>query len=746
MQENYFTKIGKLTAGKPRTKAGFCEALIYEPKDPDRRKYGSLYFVVEIASPHPKTVEVGKTLIEIICQEYYKDLKRDVLVSFEAALKKANQYLGDLAEEGEIFWLGKLNATCGCLHKNNLHLTATGSGEVYLLRGETLTNLASGLYSLSESPDPLKTFANISSGKFGVGDKLVLCLSSLFYNISPDELKKIVGAFSPEMAVGELAPHLEEEEDSLGISLIILEFQKEVELPKEIPSEEREAELPREVWIKPKKREAELLKEKARLGLEIFSKGLLKLAKLTKEALQKNLPPLFLKIKKASASFLSSLLKARKKIKFPQREAEFPKEALLSSEKGTELPKEKKPSLFFSSFKKELLIIFSFLKRKLTSIFSDLKTLNLADFRSKDKKRYLAIFLAALLLLGLSIGAMLIKEREATRLAQLEGLFKEAYMKEASGKAALLYGDKKQAKKFLTQAQSLASDLSKIGYRTADLSDLLSKIEEDFNLVYGIIKVNPSLLADFEMVKKDISSEGLYYLGGNFYSLGEKEIYQYSKEEKTPKIAFSGPFEGSFKFAHLKSEEFLLYSEPSQIWKFNPQTNSLTKISLPLAENWKGASDMASYLDYLYLLCPSENQIYRYFKTYSGYSKGYPYLLAGQNIDLGEAKSIAISDFVYVLVGGKIVKFSQGSLVDFAIKDLEPKLKNPTKIYTRWNLENLYLLEPEEKRIVVLSDDGSFVKQYRSDLFSEAKGLWVEEKDKKIYLLSGNKIYQFDLK
>ncbi len=197
----------------------------------------------------------------------------------------------------------------------------------------------------------------------------------------------------------------------------------------------------------------------------------------------------------------------------------------------------------------------------------------------------------------------------------------------------------------------------------------------------------------------------------------------------------------------------MIYTEPANVYQFDPQGGSeLKKQTISKEETWKTAQDIAYYptRNLLYLLSPEENQIFVLGKSLSGFYKSYNYnyLDESENINLKDGVSITISNFVYVLKSnGDILKFSRGRQVDgFKITDLPNPFSNPAKIYTNADLDNLYVADPENKRIVVFTSDGLFVKQYTSDVFSEIKGLWISEKDKTAYVLSSNKIHQFNLK
>ncbi len=95
---------------------------------------------------------------------------------------------------------------------------------------------------------------------------------------------------------------------------------------------------------------------------------------------------------------------------------------------------------------------------------------------------------------------------------------------------------------------------------------------------------------------------------------------------------------------------------------------------------------------------------------------------------------------------GELTKITQGTtLADFKVKNLPSSFNNPVDIYASETTQNLYIADPENKRIVVLNSEGEFIKQLNADEFANISSLYIEEKSKKGYILSNNKIYQFGL-
>jgi len=64
------------------------------------------------------------------------------------------------------------------------------------------------------------------------------------------------------------------------------------------------------------------------------------------------------------------------------------------------------------------------------------------------------------------------------------------------------------------------------------------------------------------------------------------------------------------------------------------------------------------------------------------------------------------------------------------------------KIFTSATLPYLYLLEPVQKRIIILDKKGQIVKQFQSQKFDNLLDFAISENGKTIYLLNGLKVYK----
>ncbi|HLN18642.1 MAG TPA: hypothetical protein VK255_00545, partial [Patescibacteria group bacterium] len=167
-------------------------------------------------------------LISVIKKEFFSNVKRGTVESFEAALHKANLALSKLAEHEHISWIGKINAICAVTEKNNIHLSQTGSACALLLRAKSLVNISEG--GEEENPNPLKTFQEVVSGRLENGDKIIITTGEIFNIFSLEEIKRSAIKFSDEEFHRFLNTALVNELGKAAVLISEIKEKKEVEV------------------------------------------------------------------------------------------------------------------------------------------------------------------------------------------------------------------------------------------------------------------------------------------------------------------------------------------------------------------------------------------------------------------------------------------------------------------------------------------------------------------------------------
>ena len=238
-------------------------------------------------------------------------------------------------------------------------------------------------------------------------------------------------------------------------------------------------------------------------------------------------------------------------------------------------------------------------------------------------------------------------------------------------------------------------------------------------------------------------SHELLHMGDALFALdADKSILKIDLASgETEKIA-SGTASGKFLLAATMPDlnTIFILTEDKKIISFTPINKKFQENSIALPENLRAAG-LKTFLTYIYILDPAANQIYRYPRAEGGFGERQDWLKTGA--DVKNATSFAINEDLYVATKNQITAFLQGK------KDEKINFENPNaaliidKIYTAPNLENIYVLDNKNHRVVQYGKDGKIAAQYFNPSITNIKDFTVDEKNKTIYLQKIDAILKF---
>ncbi len=759
---------------KLKSTNNICTAYEHRPDDPDERRHGILFAVIDVNGNPKRSEELIELIIDTFHGEYYQELERDPLESFENALAKINEELGEFTSNGNTFWMGRLNAILAVFADDTIHITQTGKAEAYLYRGDKESHITDDL--AGDSVNPLRTFVNITSGELAEGDRISILSSGILRSCSVEEVSKYVIKYHPKIAINHLAGLIEGVGGSYGQNAaIILEFMTPEALANETLDEE-----PEEIWLQGTTKK-EILAEKSTNILAKILKHL-KLVSLTVFEFYGNtlLPKskeLFALIKGKSGEVYEKHAKKKESI-FSNVLAEtdekiegFETEKVPGIEEfedthetqGKEGPKEIEEKIKTPAYKSEIHIKESdeapsktrFEKTKST-ILNNLGSLygsatQLANFKHNKKKlpklnlkknHYLAIGVAILLILA---GYLLISKvgQGDTKLKKAEKAKYDSMIQKISEADSLAgQNDFQKASQDLIDARALANQLITGKFYVVQTKEKLTEISDEYNKITDTTKINPSVLADFSKTSSTYIV-GIYKLKNTLYVISKNgqisSVGILSKKATT--IQYNGKIEGNVLGAAIldKIATIEILTDSPAVYEFDTSDNSVTKKSA--SGNWEKAIDIDSYGTSLYLL--TQDQIYKHIRTSSGYGKGTEYL--SNSGDIQDPISFRIDSDIYVLTkNGEIDKFTSGKKQDFSIKDIPLNLTTASFIYTDTATQDIIVGSALDKSIIVIGKNGSYQGRYTTDDFSDIRFATISGKT--VYAATKNKVLSFEIK
>lgn len=159
--------------------------------------------------------------------------------------------------------------------------------------------------------------------------------------------------------------------------------------------------------------------------------------------------------------------------------------------------------------------------------------------------------------------------------------------------------------------------------------------------------------------------------------------------------------------------------------------------------DWQNGIGLGVYFGNLYVL-DTKNGVIKFVAAANGFGKTSYFQDTAP--DASKLVSLTIDGSIWLLGNdGNILKYTKGKQDTFKINGLAKSMKNPKQIITNADLDNLYVLDAGNSRVIQLTKEGLFKNAYETSSLKNAKAISVSEVDKKIYFLLDSKLYSLSL-
>jgi len=308
-----------------------------------------------------------------------------------------------------------------------------------------------------------------------------------------------------------------------------------------------------------------------------------------------------------------------------------------------------------------------------------------------------------------------------------------------------------EASQYLERAEKAAKTIMNTGsdnYRY-DALKILEEVQEKRMGVENAEEGAQRIMADLSLKADNVQTVGMMHLRDNLYPYSRKQAFKVVRnivstidEIVNEEEILSGDSRDG------QNTLVFLTSTPRVVEYREGIINRLDTTD----DTWQSGIELRTYLDkFIYILDPANNQIWKYERLRTGYGPSAPYNINSE-ADLSRSVGMAIDGAIYVLTDeGKIMKFSRGELQkSYAFQNLPsvefsgPKLK----IFTTASHDLLYVLDPDNKRILLFEKGSDAAIYKRQVLFSEvddAVDFYVSESGLRAYISGKEKVHEVEL-
>lgn len=398
-------------------------------------------------------------------------------------------------------------------------------------------------------------------------------------------------------------------------------------------------------------------------------------------------------------------------------------------------------------------ILFGMVRSRLMQLISGLFRLVLQVRLLKDSNRRRSAMLVAIcfvvffvsVALGLQKQWGARKNQEAVRvLGDAQHAFDEG--------SALIDLNPVKGRQRLSQAKDLLETLTKtLSPRSSEgrsVSDLYKQVNDRLTLALHMVKEEPAFFFDASLLKKDARVSDIA-LNGSMLALLDTPgatVYTLVVSSKNGQVVGGGELYSRATHVAIHGEKvYTLVS--SGVHELRLSDKKTVPNVAKATNEWGKVESLVAFGGNLYLLDTQKSRIWKYIATDRGFSELREYLNPDTLPDLSRATSMAIDGSVWLGTGdGRILRFTAGKENTFLAQGVEPVFGQDLRVYTDDEVKSLYVLDRDNKRVVVLDKDGVYQAQYGWEGSLNPNQIVVSEVLRKILLLTEGKIFSLELK
>lgn len=363
------------------------------------------------------------------------------------------------------------------------------------------------------------------------------------------------------------------------------------------------------------------------------------------------------------------------------------------------------------------------------------------DVSPQSKKSTFLVAIILLVLLCVSIGFGIKQKKVNDTKSKYISILKQAE-DEVDQAISLASISSERSRELFVSSQQKVIQIEELKIKDSGLEKLKQKINDSRAVILGEYLVTPDMFLDLSLLSSGFKGDTVSYSGGKIYvmdSVGKRVVSVDVSNKKSKVVAGPSVINSVSALACYEDKVFVLQSDG--IYQVD---SGNTKV---INKTWQGEALIAAFAGNMYVVDKSGGQIYRYQGVNNTFSEKQNWLAAGTNVSFDNVSQITIDGLIYALYpNSKILKFSQGSPLNFNVKGVIPEIGNIDAINANPDNQFIYLLDRAGKRVVVVDKKGTYKAQYVGEVVANSANLVVSEKDKKIILLTGDKLYSIDIK
>lgn len=302
-----------------------------------------------------------------------------------------------------------------------------------------------------------------------------------------------------------------------------------------------------------------------------------------------------------------------------------------------------------------------------------------------------------------------------------------------------------EAKIILDALVATVSAKTKTGRQIVTLS---KDVNDRLTMAMQVYRGEPQLFYDAGLLKKGalISSVALETDNVALVDTNGKTVFLLNLSSKNGQIIAGGEqFAGARLVAIHGDKVYVLVADG--IHMVRTQDKKTEPLIIKKDSEWGNITSLVAFGGNIYLLDVVKSRIWKYVATDKGFSERREYLNPDSLPDFTWVTNMSIDGSVWLgTMQNKVLRFTQGQENTLLLKGITPPFGKELFVYTSDEVKHVYVLDRENKRVVMLEKDGTYLSQYAWDSGVKPTQMVVSESLKKILLVADGKIYALEMK
>lgn len=288
-----------------------------------------------------------------------------------------------------------------------------------------------------------------------------------------------------------------------------------------------------------------------------------------------------------------------------------------------------------------------------------------------------------------------------------------------------------RARESLEQARGLGLSRRRVDLLAQEIDEIGRKLER-------ICEVSSRLVYDLSSQGRGVVAADLAIDASSWHLLvldrEQEQVFRIIlKEEGRPQVEkLPLKIPSSARGLDFSEETGLVWGE-REVLMFDGGGEPLGKIPL---DSFGDVVDVKGYAGSVYILSSSENQIFKFSSK--------PWLK--ERLEIEDSSRVAIDGDIYLWVESTLRRFRRGMEIDFFLKEeVGTPLTSPRDVVVWAGSAGIYILDSENLRVLKFSKDGALLGQYVDSGWDDLRALAISGDETKGYVLSGNRVLEFEM-